>query len=202
MTETNHIAFTAGGKSLSSTTLENGDLVISGYAAVWRGIDRTDENFVEGAFQRGIKSFLTRQATLAFHHRHDLGIGKVLELREDHRGLWMKARVDYQPESSPLRYIYNGIKKGTYNALSVGGYFGRRLTAKGWRINAVDITEISVTPVPAHPDTHFNVVAGKALREAAASDIDALVHEARVLWLGTQLERARLDLADLIARGR
>jgi len=201
MSTENHIAFTAaGGKSLDATTLENGDLVISGYAAVWDGVDRTDENFIEGAFQRGIKSFLTRQASLAFHHRYDLGIGKVLELREDSTGLWMRARVDYQPESSPLRYIYNGIKRGTYNALSVGGYFNRKLTPRGWRINGVDITEISVTPVPAHPDTHFNVVAGKALREAAAHDMDAVVHEARVLWLEVQLERARHDLADVIAR--
>lgn len=197
-TDTNHIAFTVGGKSLDATTLENGDIVISGYAAVWDGVDRTDENFIEGAFQRGIKSFLTRQASLAFHHRHDHGIGRVLELREDSTGLWMKARVDFQPESSPLRYIYNGIKRGTYNALSVGGYFNRRLTASGWRIDAVDITEISVTHVPAHSGTHFNVVAGKALREAAAHDIDAVVHEARILWLETQLERARFDLADLI----
>ena len=203
--ETHHnssrLPFKAGGKSLDATILENGDLLVVGYAAVWDGLDREGENFINGAFQRGIKTFLEGQATLAFHHQHDKGIGKVLELREDERGLWMKARVDYQPESSPLRYIYNGIKKGTYNALSVGGYFARRLTARGWRISAVDVTEVSVTPVPCHPRTSFAVVAGKALDTAAASDMDAIIHEARVLMLEAQLERARYQLADLIVNG-
>jgi len=203
--ETGHnnprLPFKAGGKSLDATILDNGDLIIEGYAAVFDGVDRTDENFLNGAFRRGIKAFLEGQATLCFHHKHDHGIGKVLDLREDERGLWMKARVDYQPESSPLRYIYNGIKKGTYNALSVGGYFARRLTARGWRISAVDVTEVSVTPVPAHPRTSFAVVAGKALDTAAASDMDAIIHEARVLMLEAQLERARYQLADLIVNG-
>ncbi|MBB4663017.1 HK97 family phage prohead protease [Conexibacter arvalis] len=193
--------FKAGGKSLDATILENGDLLVVGYAAVWDGLDREGENFLNGAFQRGIKTFLEGQATLAFHHQHDKGIGKVLELREDERGLWMKARVDFQPESSPLRYIYNGIKKGTYNALSVGGFFARTLTARGWRISAVDVTEVSVTPVPAHPGTSFAVVAGKALDSAAASDIDAIIHDARMLMLEAQLERARYQLADLIVNG-
>lgn len=171
--EEDRFAFTYGflpeGKSADDqvvTETEDGDLIIEGYAAVFDGVDRTNENFVEGAFQRGIKSFLTRQASLNFHHRYDMGIGKVLDLREvEGKGLWMRARVDYQPESSPLRYIYNGIKKGTYNALSVGGYFNRRLTSRGWRIADMDFTEISVTPVPCHPGTNFAVVAGKALSE-------------------------------------
>jgi HK97 family phage prohead protease len=198
------LPFTADGKSLNATVLENGDLIIVGYAAVWEGVDREDENFVEGAFQRGIKAFLEGPATLAFNHRYDHGIGRVLELREDDRGLWMRARVDYQPDSSPLRYIYNAIKRGTYRALSAGGYFKRKLTPKGWRIAGVDLTEISVAPVPAHPQTHFSVAAvgAKALREAAAADLDVLAHEARLLSLEVEIEKTRWMLADLLVNGR
>lgn len=148
------------------TELDNGDLLIEGYAAVFDGIDREGENFIPGAFQRGIKSFLNSQASLNFHHKHDHGIGKVLDLDEEEgKGLKMKARVDFQPESSPLRYIYNAIKKGTYKGLSVGGFFKRKLTEAGWRIADMDFTEISVTPVPVHPGTSFAVVAGKALED-------------------------------------
>lgn len=148
------------------TELDNGDLIIEGYAAVFDGLDRQNENFMDGSFQRGIKSFLSQQASLNFHHKHDHGIGSVLDLREEEgKGLKMKARVDFQPESSPLRYIYNGIKKGTYKGLSVGGFFKRKLTEGGWRIADVDFTEISVTPVPVHPGTSFAVVAGKALED-------------------------------------
>lgn len=148
------------------TELENGDLIIEGYAAVFEGIDREGENFMGGAFQRGIKSFLDGQASLCYHHKHDHAIGSVLDLREEEgKGLWMRARVDNQPESSPLRWIYNGIKKGSMKGLSVGGFFKRKLTGLGWRIADMDFTEISVTPVPVHPGTNFAVVAGKALED-------------------------------------
>jgi HK97 family phage prohead protease len=154
------------GKDSTVTELENGDLLIEGFAAVFEGLDRQNENFTEGAFKRGIKSFLESQASLNFHHKHDHGIGKVLDLQEEEgKGLKMKARVDFQPESSPLRYIYNAIKKGTYKGLSVGGFFKRKLTEAGWRIADMDFTEISVTPVPVHPGTSFAVVAGKALED-------------------------------------
>lgn len=147
------------------TELENGDLLIKGYAAVWEGTDREGENFMPGAFERGIKSFLGSQAALCFHHKADHGIGKVLDLKEDGKGLAIEARVDKQVPSSPLYYIYNAIKKGTYNGLSVGGFFRRKLTEAGQKIADMDFTEISVTPVPIHPGTSLNVVAGKALQD-------------------------------------
>lgn len=199
--ETKNYRFLADGKTLSTTReTDTGDLIIEGYAAVFDGIDRQGENFVDGAFLRAIREFLTRQATLAFHHRYELGIGKVLDLREvEGKGLWMRARVDYQPESSPLFYIYNGIKKGTYTALSVGGYFRRRLTADGWRIADMDFTEVSVTPVPAHPGTNFAVVAGKALSAPTDPlDWNGLYDDARLLSLKVDIVRLERDLHDII----
>lgn len=149
------------------TVEENGDLIIEGYAAVFDGMDRQGENFAEGAFQRGIKSFMKGQAGLCYHHKHDKCLGKVLDLREEEgKGLWMKARVDSAVQKHPeLGVYYEQIKRGTLNALSVGGFFKRALTNAGRKIVDMDFTEISVTPVPVHPGTNFAVVAGKALVE-------------------------------------
>lgn len=153
----------------SVTETEDGDLVIEGLAANFEGLDRTNENFGDGAFQRGIKSFLRGQGALCFHHKHDHGIGRVLDLREEEgKGLWLKARVDKQQPTSPLRYIYDGIRKGTYRGLSVGGFFKRA----GRKIVDVDLTEVSVTPVPVHPGTGFAVVAGKALADLDSAPAD------------------------------
>lgn len=178
------------------TELEDGDLIIEGWAADFDGVDRQGENFVEGAFQRGIKSFLSNGAPLNFHHKHDHGIGKVLDLKEvPGKGLWMKARVDHQPDSSPLRYIYNAVKKGTYSGLSVGGYFKRKLTEAGWRIADMDFTEISVTPVPVKPTTAFAVLAGKALEDVeipAKPTVDGEIRaedERAVTYLVEELNR-------------
>jgi len=150
------------------TVEENGDLIIEGYAAVFDGVDRQGENFAEGAFKRGIKSFLGGQAGLCYHHKHDKLLGKVLELEEvEGKGLKMKARIDAAIKNHPeLGVYYEQIRRGTLNALSVGGFFRRKLTELGQKIVDMDFTEISVTPVPVHPGTNFAVVAGKALEEA------------------------------------
>lgn len=154
-----------GGNDSVVTEDENGDLIIEGYAAVFDGLDRQNENFAEGAFQQGIKSFLSGQSSLCFHHKHDKLLGRVLELEEEEgKGLRMKARVDGAIRNHPeLGTYYEQIKNGSLNALSVGGFFKRALTAAGRKIIGMDFTEISVTPVPVHPGTNFAVVAGKAL---------------------------------------
>lgn len=155
----------ADGQTVEETA--DGDLIIEGWAADFEGVDRQGENFIPGAFQRGIKSFLSGTASLNYHHKHDHVLGKVLSLEEretpERKGLWMRARVDHQPESSPLRYLYNQVKKGTLRGLSVGGFFKRVLTPAGYRIGDTDITEVSITNVPVHSRPAFAVVAGKAL---------------------------------------
>ena len=167
--------FTLDAKALESGQTvvedENGDLIIEGYAAVFEGVDRQGENFAEGAFARGIKSFIEGQSSLCYHHKHDKCLGKVLELNEEKgKGLKMKARVDGAIKTHPeLGTYYNQIKNGTLNALSVGGFFKRSLTGDGPKITDMDFTEISVTPVPVHSGTSFSVLAGKAL----ASDLEA-----------------------------
>lgn len=147
--------------------LEEGDLLIAGWGANFE-LDRENESFMPGSFERGLKSFLSGEATLAYHHKHDIALGRVLAAEQvEGKGVRIVARVDKQPESSPIRHLYEQVKKGTLNALSCGGFFKRKLTPEGWRISDVDLTEWSVTPVPVGRGCNFSVVAGKAL----ASDV-------------------------------
>lgn len=159
--------FTLGEKSLSDQIIEetaDGDLIIEGYAAVFDGVDRQGENFAPGAFQRGCKAFLDSQASLCYHHKKDMVLGKVLNLQEDEKGLKMRARVDGATKNHPiLGTIYEQVKRGTFNGLSVKGFFRRMMTPQGPRIGDMDFTEISITGVPVHPGTNFSVLAGKAL---------------------------------------
>lgn len=191
---TTSVHFELQGKALESkpvTVLEDGDLLIEGWAADFEGLDRQGENFTRGAFEHSIKTFLNGSAALCFHHKHDLAIGSVLELREvEGKGLYMKARVDRQGPSSPLRYIYDGIRKGSYRGLSVGGFFKRKRTASGWRISSVDFTEVSVTPVPVHPRTSLAVIAGKALDDAA-DPRDVLILRAELSATAARLSAER-----------
>lgn len=143
--------------------LEDGDLLIEGWGATL-DVDREDEAFTDGAFTKGLKKFLSGGAPLCWHHKYDQVIGKVVHAeRIPGRGVWVKAIVDKQPETSPLFPAYQAIKKGRANGLSVGGIFKRVMTELGPRINDVDIMEWSATATPVGSTATFSVVAGKAL---------------------------------------
>jgi len=187
---------TTEGKALDTRILESGDLLIEGWAADFSGIDRQNENFVDGAFTRGIKAFLSGQSALCYHHKTDHGIGKVLDLREvAGKGLWMKARVDFQEPGSPLRWVYNGVKKGSYKGLSVGGFFKRKLMEGGYRIADVDLTEVSVTPVAVHPRTAVLSVSTKAMGGNRRAILEAAERDLALLSMRATVMDAHLEHA-------
>jgi hypothetical protein len=61
--------------------------------------------------------------------------------------------------------LYQQIKRGTFNGLSVQGFFKRALAEGGPKIVDMDFTEISVTPTPVHTGPRFAVVGAKALTD-------------------------------------
>jgi len=143
--------------------LANGDLLIEGWGANY-DLDREDEAFEEGAFGKALSKFLAGNAPLCYHHKYDTIIGRVADaFPVPGKGIWVKAIVDFQPEGSPWRHIYEGIKKGRINQYSCGGIFKRKMTKSGPRIFDVDLLEWSATPIPVGRGTTFSVVAGKAL---------------------------------------
>ncbi len=75
----------------------------------------------------------------------------------DEKGVRFRARVDKQEPGSPLFHIFEAIRRGTIRSTSLGGYFGRRMTALGRMIDKVlRITELSVSPGSKHPLTAFS----------------------------------------------
>lgn len=147
--------------------LQDGDLLIEGWGATL-DVDREDEAFTDSAFTKGLKTFLNGSAPLCWHHQYDKVIGKVVDAHVvPGRGVWIKAVVDNQPETSPLFPVYQAIKRGRANGLSCGGIFKRIQTALGPRINHVDLMEWSATPTPVGPTAQFSVIAGKALEYKA-----------------------------------
>ena len=163
-------------KPIQAVELEDGQLLIEGWGANY-DIDRENEAFEDGAFTKGLKKFLSGNAPLLYHHQYSNVIGKVVDAETiPGKGVKIKAIVDRQPEASPLRHIYEGIKRGRINGLSCGGIFKRRMTKSGPKIHDVELLEWSATPVPVGRGTQFSVIAGKALQaplEGKAEEISS-----------------------------
>lgn len=157
--------------------LQDGDLLIEGWGATL-DVDREEEAFTDNAFTKGLKKFLSGSAPLCWHHQYDKVIGRVVDAQVvPGRGVWLKAVVDHQPETSPLFPVYQAIKRGRANGLSCGGIFKRIQTNLGPRINHVDLMEWSATATPVGPSAQFSVIAGKALEyKAEGADADNEEH--------------------------
>lgn len=136
-----------------------GDLVVEGYAVRWGTVDRENELFREGSLTRAVKSFLSGPTPLLFGHSPSAQLGRVTDLEVRPEGLWFSAQVAEVPQSSPLRHVYELIRRNMVAGVSIGGKFRRALGRDGRQhITDVDLYEISLSGVPMDPSTTASVV--------------------------------------------
>lgn len=93
-----------------------GDGIIEGYAAVWGTIDSYDSSFQRGAFSKTLQERGQRVKILWNHE--DIVIGKPLEIREDEKGLFVRAQLVLTVDKA--REAYELIKAGAIDTFSFG----------------------------------------------------------------------------------
>lgn len=147
------------------TPLASGELRLVGYLTRWDELDRQAERMIRGSFAAAIPKFLSSHPILCLNHKITDVIGRVESLVEDHIGVKLTARVQRQPEGSPLRHVYEAIRDRYLTGLSVGARFERKALADGsTAITSVDIVECSVAAQPQLASSGFEVVSeGKAM---------------------------------------
>ena len=89
----------------------------SGYAAVFDEVDTGGDVIEKGAFTKTIQEDFDRIKILSQHQDDELPIGKPLELREDDKGLFIRAKIS---DTQKGRDIQTLLKDGVLNELSIG----------------------------------------------------------------------------------
>ena len=89
----------------------------SGYAAVFDTVDTGGDIIEKGAFTKSIAENFDRIKILSQHQDYELPIGKPLELREDDKGLFIRAKIS---DTQKGRDIQTLLKDGVLNELSIG----------------------------------------------------------------------------------
>lgn len=118
---------------------------ITGTAWPFSGPDRVGDTIEKGAF--------TGPATLPMLFAHDQGqvIGVWDEIAESETGLTVKGRLLVE-EVERAREVRAMVKAGAVSGLSIGFVTkSAKRHAKGRTISALDLHEISLVAVPAHP---------------------------------------------------
>lgn len=152
----------------------------SGYASTFGNLDDGGDIIEPGAFARTIKEDFGRIKILSQHNDCDLPIGRPLELREDEKGLFIRAKIS---DTQKGRDIQTLLKDGVLNELSIGydAIVFDIDSEKGIRhIKEVRLWEISV-------------VTWAMNREATIDEVKSLAESLRTEAKAGRITRTRMD---------
>lgn len=120
--------------------------IFEGYASVFSNVDSGNDRMMKGAFSKSIEvkgpAGENRVKILAMHNSDQLPIGKPLTLKEDERGLFVRAQISDTALGKDVKTL---IKDKVFTELSIG-YIAKKYTfdAKNVRnLHEVDLLEIS-----------------------------------------------------------
>jgi HK97 family phage prohead protease len=127
---------------------------LTGYASTW-GRDREGDHIMPGAFSAAVAQVNAGRLVLPLTDGHDYEdvsatIGRVVEAKEDHVGLWIRAALSGDEHAQRLRPKLGNV------GLSIGY---RMLTPAqprpggGRNLHAIDLLHVAVTPSPMNPET-------------------------------------------------
>ena len=91
--------------------------IFSGYGAVFENVDSGGDIIEPGAFAKALAAGWERVKIPALHNDCWLPIGKPLELREDEKGLFLKAKISDTSMGKDIKIL---LKDGVLNELSIG----------------------------------------------------------------------------------
>lgn len=96
---------------------EGKNLFVEGYAAIFGNEDSYNDIIVAGAFTKTITGKEGKRIRLCLQHDMDDVIGKIIELKEDERGLWFRAKISNTTKGRDLAEL---IQDEAINEISIG----------------------------------------------------------------------------------
>ena len=122
------------------------ELIIEGHGAVKNNVDAGGDIILDGAFTKTLDQ---RKGRIAFCLQHDIRtpIGKILEITEDAKGLFLEVRI-----SDAEGDVKTKIKEGILKELSIGysviaGKSGERDGKEVFFITEVKLYEVSLVTI-------------------------------------------------------
>ena len=96
---------------------EGKNMFVEGYAAVFGNEDSYNDIIEKGAFTKTIQGKEGKRIKPCLQHDLDDVVGKIVELREDEKGLWFKAKISNTTKGKDLAIL---IEDEAINEISIG----------------------------------------------------------------------------------
>lgn len=157
--------------------VDTGSGEVSGYASIFGNIDQHNDVVERGAFTKTLQERGDKVLFLWQHNKHEV-IGKIVELREDEKGLFFRAQFAPTPRGQEAREL---IKMGALGGFSFGfnvvNETRERLTSGRLvnRLKELRISEISAVSQPCNEEAV--AVGVKSVEDEFSEDEMALIEE-------------------------
>lgn len=174
---------------------EGEEYIFEGYAVTWDSIDSYDTTFRAGAFKKTISERGDRIKVL-WNHNSDEPIGKIIEIREDKKGLFVRGKLTEGVNKADD--VYKNLKAGVIDTLSFG--FMPLQSKKGdngiRQITEVKLYEVSPVTFEANPTAQITDVREEEGKRA--EDFDESLEYIELIGQGNEiLDALNLTLGDI-----
>lgn len=143
-------------------TLNSESRTISGYAAIFGNIDKSEDMLIKGCFaksiqDRGPESQANDKIIMLWMHDMNEPIGRITTMTEDDKGLYFEAKID---DIDLGDRAISQLESGTLNQFSIGyKYVWDRCEwdndMKAFIVKEVILYEISVVSIGCNGDTEY-----------------------------------------------
>lgn len=152
------------------------DLLFSGYASVFNGVDSYGDTVLPGAYENTLKN-RHRPVRMRWNHFGPV-IGKWIELKEDKKGLFVTGELT--PGHSTADDVWASLKHGAVDGLSIGY---RVLDSEpkdepGEILKEIELVEISVVEEPADRAAQISEVKSCIETATTIRELEALLRDA------------------------
>ncbi len=173
-------------RSIEHTRANEDEGIIEGYIAKWGVVDSYQSTFLPGAFSKTIEN-RTDKIRLLFEHDQKNTVGKLLDIREDNTGVFVRAKMNMDTKAG--KEVFYKAKNGDFDCFSFGFNNVRSTHENGIeKISGLDLIEVSL-------------VAFEASGESKITDVRSVDfnHDLHVKNLSGDGDKLKFTLIDTLA---
>ena len=152
---------------------EDSNLFIEGYASVFGVVDSYNDIVVQGAFTNTLINDAKR-VKFCWQHNMDDVIGKIIEMREDDRGLWFKAKISNTSKGKDVAIL---VEDNALDEVSFAYRTKKYLMDEETDIRKlleVELIEISLVTRAANPQAVITGTEKKSEEEKLAEAVETI----------------------------
>ncbi len=176
--------------------------------SVFGNVDSYGDVVVKGAFADTLKQWEASGAPIPVYYAHrmddpDYNIGHVLEAKETEEGLWVRAELDLESDTSKARQVYRLLKGSRLRQFSFaydvdeGGYV-KQDGDDIFELRRLTVHEVSATPIGANRETELLGVKAHDLLAKAGRVLSAK-NETALREALTSLEESTSQIKTVLA---